>query len=192
MTVAISRNLGPVPIDVVVREVHESDLVITSNPVESGAEVSDHAYMEPRRLTLEAVAASRDVDAGAVSRTYEDLVRLQASRQPFDVVTGLTLYRRMLIERITVNRDTRFGRVLFFAADLREVIIVDTQSAPGVALSRERLAGGPAADRGTPTRNSGNTVAREVTNPADRSSLQSILDALLGRRDEAPVMEGPE
>ena len=43
MVVAISRSLGPVPIDVMLQERHLSRLSITRNPIEFGADVTDHA-----------------------------------------------------------------------------------------------------------------------------------------------------
>ncbi len=165
MTVFLSRFIGPVPIDVVVRETHESDLSITTNPVEFGAEVSDHAYLEPKRLVIEAVAGSRAGGPAAVAAAFQALVRLQETRQPFAIVTGLSLYRNMLIERLTVKRDSFLSRVLYFVADLREVIIVDTQTTSG-GLSSGSLQPGTAADRGSPTVQRGNTATR----PASPSS----------------------
>ena len=52
MVVAISRSLGPVPIDVMLQERHLSRLSITRNPIEFGADVTDHAYVEPKELRL--------------------------------------------------------------------------------------------------------------------------------------------
>jgi hypothetical protein len=135
MTIALSKFLGPIPLDVVVREVHESDLFITANPVEFGANVADHAIIEPKRLVMDAIAGSRPGTPAAVAGAYQALVRLQESRQPFSVVTALNRYRNMLVERLSVDRDKTFGRVLYFRAELREVIIVDTETASGQAVS---------------------------------------------------------
>ena len=183
---ALSRTIGPVPVDVVVREQHESDLTITTNPVEFGAAVSDHAYVEPKKLMLDAVMASR-VGPAAVGAAYQSLLRLQEAREPFDIITGLTLYRDMLIERITVNRDSRFATVLYFTAECREVIIVDTETtaSPGdrgqdaanpqrgktnqSGLSRTKAQAGPngapspAQDRATAPQERGNNVASTAT-----------------------------
>ena len=52
MVVAISRSLGPVPIDVMLQERHLSRLSITRNPIEFGADVTDHAYVQPKDLWL--------------------------------------------------------------------------------------------------------------------------------------------
>lgn len=167
MAFAISRFLGPQRLDVVVRERHESDLLITRNPVEFGADVSDHAIIEPKRLTLDAVAGSRPGTPATIQAAWQTIKRLQESRQPFTIVTALDVYRNMLVERLTVDRDKTYGRVLFFRAELREVIIVDTESDPGSSggttqsgLRSGSLQEGAARDRGSPTTQRGNTATR--------------------------------
>ena len=180
---ALSRTIGPIPVDVVVREQHESDITITTNPVEFGAAVSDHAYVEPKKLMLDAVMASRAGPA-AVGAAYQSLLRLQELREPFDVITGLTLYRDMLIERITVNRDSRMATVLYFTAELREVIIVDTETTEGdgpsedpqkaqgqkgktnqSGLSQNKATDADSQARATAPSESGNNVTKTETGP---------------------------
>jgi hypothetical protein len=199
MTVFLSRFIGPVPLDVVVREIHESDLTITTNPVEFGANVADHAYVEPKRLRLDAVAGSRPGIAANVAGAYQALQRLQEARQPFDVVTGLSLYRNMLVHRLIVDRDSKFARVLFFSAELQEVIIVDTETTEGTGSGtgagnangqrgrtsqsgqgKNKLAEGPVRDRGSPTTQRGNSATREVREPRDQSTLRAAYEAWKG------------
>jgi len=190
--VAIPRSLGPVPLSVVVRERHESALEVTRNPVEFGADVADHAYLLPKRLELEAVTADGSLNEAAIAASYEALLGLQAQREPFDVVTGLHLYRNMLIERIEVDRDKRFARLLYFRAELIEVIIVDTEttSGPGEGgrgtkqsgLSKGRLEKGATVDRGSPTVQRGNTATRAaptVGNTPEAVQNRSILRSIL-------------
>lgn len=179
MTFALSRLLGPVRLDVVVRERHESDLFVTRHPVELGADVSDHAIVEPKRLMLDAVAGSRPGTPTNVAASWQALRRLQESREPFTIVTALDVYRNILIERLTVDRDATYGRVLYFRAELREVIVVDTETSPGESgergtsqsgLSRGRLQDGPARDRGSPTTQRGNTATRPAPVASGRES----------------------
>jgi hypothetical protein len=173
MTIALSKSLGPIPLDVVVREVHESDLFITRHPVENGADVSDHAIVEPKRLTIDAVAGSRPGTPATVAGAFQAISRLQESRQPFSIVTALTVYRNMLIERLSVDRDKTYGRVLFFRAELREVIIVDTETTSG-KLQSGKLQEGTARDRGSPTTPRGNTATR----PAPTNTQASAGDGI--------------
>lgn len=175
--IALSHHLGPVPLDVVVREQHKSSLAITTNPVEHGADVTDHSYVKPKRLTLEAVIGEHGDGIAAAcgqsrpSAAYQALVALQASRAPFDIVTSLTVYESMLIESISVDRDVKTGRVLWFTADLLEVVLVDTEYTSGSQRLRKGSLKGEAADRGAPPADRGNVEAPEA--PTDGESAEA-------------------
>ena len=133
MVVAISRSLGPIPVDVVLQEEHHARLTITRNPVEFGADVTDHAYVEPKELRLWGIIGPTSGRAGIVngqpatrvSSGYQEIVALQESREPFDIVTGLDLYEDMLIEAVDVTRHKDNAGVLEFYAHCRQVIIVE-------------------------------------------------------------------
>lgn len=185
--------------DVVVRELHESDLRITRNPVEMGSDISDHAYVEPKRLMLDAVSAGNASSSAAIAAAYQAILALQASREPFDIVTGLNLYRNMLVEHVEVDRDKDTARVLFFTADCVEVIIVDTESAESEDgsenkgkggkqsnTSKGKLAKGATQDRGSPTVARGNVSAKEVPTTGSGATgaaavkNQSVLKSMFG------------
>lgn len=117
--IAVSPAIGPVRLDVIVKERHTHELGITSDPIETGAEVNDHAYKKPKRIELE-------FGAGQASETFNALVQLQESRQPFNVVSGLYIYTNMLIETLNADRDMLYSRVCSGRAALQEIIIVST------------------------------------------------------------------
>lgn len=48
----VSRSIGSFTMDVVTVEMHESELTLTENPIESGANIADHAILQPRQLTI--------------------------------------------------------------------------------------------------------------------------------------------
>jgi hypothetical protein len=177
---ALSRSIGPIPVDVVVREQHESNLVITMNPVEFGSAVSDHAYAEPKKLILDAVMGSR-TGPNSIPAAYQSLVRLQETREPFDVVTGLMIYRNMLVERLTVQRDSRMAAILYFTAELREVIIVDTETVEGA---------GDGGEQGRRTKQSGklNKARSRDADTAKRADAPKET----GNQSAKTVDDGPE
>lgn len=126
MIIGFSRAIGPIPLSCVLKEEHETSIEITSNPIETGAEVNDHAYIMPKRVMLEIA------DANAVA-TWNALIRFQESRVPFTLVTGLSVYSNMMIKGLRATRDATFSRILSGSAELQEVIIVDSSyaTAPG-------------------------------------------------------------
>ncbi len=106
--------------DAVIRADHDSTLRITEHPIQTGANISDHAYQMPSRLTLE-VRMSDAMDCiiqgqygGGTTKSvaaYETLLDLQAKRLPLDITTRLKTYSNMLIEHISAPDDvkTLFG-----------------------------------------------------------------------------------
>lgn len=164
--IAISRAIGPVPLSVIVEEQHESELEITENAVEFGAEVTDHAYSRPKRLTLE-------VGAAAATATWQALKALQATRQPFYVVTGLDLYRNMLIKHLGARRNSEFANVLSGKVDLQEVIIVDSAYAVAPGGEARPSRGGAGNPGGTSSR-------RSAPMSSSRASGQAAQDRTAG------------
>lgn len=135
--IAFSRSIGPVLLSAILHEKTESTLEITEIPVESGADITDHAYLTPRKAILEVVDRG-----GAI--TYQALARLQQSREPFTLVTGLTILRNMLVKRIDTERDAANAYILRATVELQEIILVSTAQATG--SSAGGLGGaGPAA-----------------------------------------------
>ena len=65
--------------------------------------------------------------------TYQELLNLQSSRVPLDVVTGKRIYTNMLIRALEVTTDRTSENILSAVLTLREVIITSittTQVAP--------------------------------------------------------------
>ncbi|MGV4796123.1 phage baseplate protein [Rhizobium sp. F40D2] len=183
--IAFSTSIGPVPMDCVISERHSSELDITEIPIETGAKITDHAIIVPKRITLDAAA-------GGAAATYAALVAFQESRVPFTLVTGLTIYNSMLIKRIDADRDAGTSRILRCRCDLQEVIIVATSYAadpdgdttgergkPGgkestraAAPSTERAGDTVTGDRATATQQRGDAAITSA--PADKSILSGI------------------
>ena len=108
-------KIGSVTIDASIKEDHESNCELTENPIESGADVIDHVSMLPKKLSIEGVVSDSPVSYfeidpstgkistnfnffGTSSRSkdaYDTLIKLQESRTPFKVVTGLKVYDNM-------------------------------------------------------------------------------------------------
>jgi hypothetical protein len=135
-----SRRIGLIIPSVVISEKHSDTLEITEHPVETGAPVSDHAYKRPSEVVMEVGfsgggsildfidTSSLGLTLGLSPReTYQQILDLQASRIPFDVVTGKRLYSNMLIRAIEVTTDRTSENVLMAVLTLREVIITQTQ-----------------------------------------------------------------
>lgn len=136
--------------DAVLREEHTSELAVTDSPVETGVLLSDHAYMLPQRLTMEGafsntpmhqegggfgvlvggdgIKAAADNGMPRSTNAWDVLTKLQAMAVPFDVQTGLKLYKDMVITRLSATQDETSVGALFFTADLRQVLFATSQT----------------------------------------------------------------
>lgn len=183
--VAIIRSMGGLVFDAVFEETHESELDVTDNPVETGVVVSDHAYMKPVRISLSAgvsdtplSASVNDLfasDAGRSRRAFELLTDLQKQAEPFDLQTGLRLYKNMICTSIRTSQDKDSSGALLFTADLREVLVVYTQ----VVKYPPRKAGATKRQAGA-KKEKGEQQGKEVAEPVKKQSLVKKLSATLG------------
>lgn len=136
-----SRKIGMIVPSVVISEKHSDRLEITEHPVEVGAAVSDHAYKLPSEVIMQVGFAgggalldfASNLTASGLfgmspRETYNQLLKLQSDRVPFDVVTGKRLYKNMLLQNLEVATDRLTENVLSATLTLREVIITSTQA----------------------------------------------------------------
>ncbi|BDH45762.1 hypothetical protein TUM12370_18060 [Salmonella enterica subsp. enterica serovar Choleraesuis] len=184
-----SRAIGMVIPDVVISEKHADMLEITEHPVEkpttNGAGfIADHAYRKPSEVTMEVgfsgggslldfadttgIGLSLGLSPGEV---YQKILDLQASRVPFDVVTGKRIYNNMLIRAIEVTTDRHSENVLMATLTLREVIISETYSIS--VADKSDMATGVSTSA---VQNSG---AKTAT-PANQSLLDRLWSLLKG------------
>ena len=135
--VTIVRSIGGLEFDATFLETHTVEMEVTENPVEVGSLVSDHAFMKPLVLSITAGVSAVLLPSGNPSfgsgsdrpvTAYQALTDLQATREPFDVETGLVSYENMVITRIVNSQDKDSSGVLQFTAQLREVILTETET----------------------------------------------------------------
>ncbi|WP_426576557.1 phage baseplate protein [Xenorhabdus stockiae] len=169
-----TRRIGMIIPSVVISEKHQDSAEITEHPVQYGAAISDHAYDKPSEVTMELGFAgggslidgfdtptkifdfnTEEILGRSPKEIYEQLLKLKASKEPFDVLTGKRRYRNMLIRAIEVVTDKTSENVLMVTLTLREVIIVDTAIVEGIKVPRVArtapLEAQPTLDRGTVT-----------------------------------------
>jgi hypothetical protein len=92
--------------DAVMRLEHAQELTATKHPIQTGASLTDHAYLQPARVILE-VAMSDVMDRVAPNlftsnssksvSAFQTMLDVQAGRQPITLVTRLKTYNNMLI-----------------------------------------------------------------------------------------------
>jgi len=132
--IMVKTNIGGFFFDAFLREEHTSTLKVTEHPIQTGANVVDHAYIEPARLVMDIGMSDAqeslviDQFSGGYTKSvqaYQTLLKLQKSRLPLKVFTRLNLYQNMVIESLTVNEDYKTLYGLRCTVTLREIMVVE-------------------------------------------------------------------
>ena len=174
--VLIRSNIGGYFFDAIFKNEHTSNLKITDFPVQSGAALTDYAYMQPTILIMDIGMSdtAKPIDktqfTGGDSRSkkaYEVLLELQRSRVPLQVTTRLKVYQNMLIESIVVPDDFKTQNALKATVTLREIQVATVKTI--------RISARPHVT------NSTKKGTQEPVNP-NQSVLKQIGDKISGKK----------
>lgn len=134
--------------DAVLSADHEQTLTKTHHPVQTGASISSHAYIEPASLVLYILmsdAAQQFVQANQTTApyvqqwtgnpsksvsAYQQVLALQVMRVPLTVTTRLRTYSNMLITRVTPREDSQTTTGARFRVEFEQLFIANTQASP--------------------------------------------------------------
>lgn len=147
----ISDSSGTVAIvpDVVISEEHLDEVVVTRHPVDTGANVADHAYKQPSVLSCRfgwsdnsslvnsMLSGSFLRGITTTQKVYEQFLKLMNSFELLTIKTGKRQYKNMLLTSLqtTSNGDTE--NALILDARFEEVL---TATAVDVQLQPENMA----------------------------------------------------
>jgi hypothetical protein len=126
---------------------HQQQLRKTEHPVQTGASISDHAYIVPARLVLD-VGMSDAMDAyfdpstwsGSPSKSisaYQTMVALQFSRVPLSITTRLRTYKNMVIESLMPVETHKTLAGLRMRVEFGQIFMAVTSSIPASARNKD-------------------------------------------------------
>jgi hypothetical protein len=130
-------NIGGWFFDAYLKMTHTSRLTITDHPVQTGAALTDHAFLQPRELSIEvgmsnvATSLVPGQFTGGYSRSvtaYQVLKDLQALRVPIQVHTRLGLYENMLVEVLSAPDDYTTLEGLRATVTFREILVAQVKT----------------------------------------------------------------
>ena len=128
---------------------------MTSNPVESGAEVSDHVVRKPDKLTIAGIISDTPVSLLGIASTskaarnnlspvkygYQFLNALMESRIPFDFAGIMQVYKQYVLTSWNPIATAKDGSWLKFTAQMQRVIIVNSQTVINANLKDPKTGG---------------------------------------------------
>lgn len=120
---------------------HTHNLTITSHPIQSGANISDHAYVEPVELNIKLIMSDAFPDSMKVSKNsesyfvgngrtrsigaYKILRELQSQKRVFDVGTKFETYSNMMITSISVSESSESVNGLDATISLKQILVAN-------------------------------------------------------------------
>lgn len=134
------KGINVISFDASLSESHVYEAQVTTNPVETGANISDNILINPVALNITGFITDTPLKffqglrnkingSGELSKTAHDqLVELFNSRQKFEVVTGLAVYKDMILKRLTFPRDNKTGKAIRFDCQLVQIILADFET----------------------------------------------------------------
>lgn len=180
-----------ITLDAVIEEQHTNSIRLTSNPVELGANINDHAIIEPDKILIRGVVTDTPLGFAALtqivdtvtglfgSSTSDNLTRSQQAyslikqlmndRLPIEVQTGLINYTNMMITGVNIARDKDTSKVAIMEISLEQIIIVDSEV---VVLSE--------GDLESPTLEQGSSQVEEGRKEATEASPDTNESVLVG------------
>lgn len=164
-TIVPRRSIGPFNATLTIEEIATDELEITQHPVQQGAAITDHAYLKPATVNVKIVFSDEDAP---LAETYQKMRQLQASREPFDVVTGKRSYKNMLFKSLGQTNDLRTEFVLSVNATLQEVFITALEVVSVPERKKQKTPGKTGA-----TENAGQKKAQPAE-PKKKSALKAL------------------
>ena len=137
-------QIGEVSVDASISESHSIEGEITSHPVESGSDITDHYRVNPREISLEAVVTSTPIATGYPAQTainsvksiiakddpvmnaWQEVERYFEKRIIITINTSLKKYKNMILTSFNVTRNSAKGQSLHFSLTAREIRVVST------------------------------------------------------------------
>lgn len=150
------NKLATVELDIVVSEGVTTSSTITENPVEQGADVTDHIITNAMTFTMTGMVSDTPVKflGGLLEgqslisaerptvKAWDELLNLQATKEPFTLITNLKSYDNVFIESLATTQDKDTSKLLNFTAIMKEIIMVGTQEITDQQFDEQNISDG--------------------------------------------------
>lgn len=110
----VTRSIGEFELDAVTVEGHESNMRLTENPVESGADIADHAILEPKEITVTGVMVGYEPPQHFKNMLSNDLSFMDEYPMPMEIRASARQAEAMYNQIVGQAQDIKaqVGKVL--------------------------------------------------------------------------------
>ncbi len=117
--------IGDIKVNVIINETTTDTLTVTKQPVQQGASITDHSFLEPVTFQHTIYFAAPQITGGdSLAAVYQKLLTLQSARVPFTIVTPKRTYTNMLMTSLSQTTDARSENNLAINASYQQIILV--------------------------------------------------------------------
>lgn len=195
LLVSSSRSIGGIQLDAILSESHTNVIRKTTNPVELGADITDHAIIEPKIINIQAQVSDTPINGAAFGQivdlvtglfgsstssnitrsnaSYNAMVQLAEAREPIDVQTRLRLYSNMIITNISTTQDKDSSRVALMDITMEEILITNSTI---VFIDSSQLRSGRTSQQASSSDNRGRVEPTVPDDATNTSVLRTVID----------------
>lgn len=193
------KSIAGIQLDATLSEGHTNVARMTKNPIELGADITDHVVIEPKRLVITAMVSDTPMGAAAFTQivdsvnglfgtsttdnqtrsiaAYNALLAIQERAEPIDVQTKLKLYTSMIIVGLSTTQDKDTSRIVALLITLEEALITESEI---IQLSSEQLSLGSVREQASPSSDKGRQETTVPEDSVNKSVLKSVIDWIEG------------
>ena len=174
---------GNIELDANLEENHEWSAEITSNPVETGAPISDHIIDQQDKLKIKGfvtdaplIASQTIAQISKSQNIFDILYKLIKIKEPITVYTQYKIYNDMVISNIIIPRTPGIGEAIEFEAEFIHIRKVSTQIVEipaGISPKKEKKATAAIGKKTEPKKEIGKKQPETIT------KLESNLSRIL-------------
>lgn len=182
----IFNDFTSIDLDAVLDEQHEWKNEVTQNPVETGAPITDHVIEHADKLKIHGTVTNhpmksvldtaKDIYNGVktvprLQTTFDALRELHEAQELVTVYTRYKIYQNMMIESISIPRNSKIGEEIQFTMELVKVRFASTQLVDlpdGINPNKKKSTVGKKTD---PQKDKGKTEAKSTPSTSILSNI---------------------
>jgi hypothetical protein len=203
---SIDGSVGFIEFDLVLKESHEWKTSPTSNPIENGADITDHVIMEQDKLILNGYVTNSSIDIDLASfiggtvaaytpfgassilseaiykkpkkvlEAFQMLYKLKEAGKEVSIVTTIKVYKDMVISNISIPREPSDGDAIEVKIELVHIQKVDVE----MVEVPKGIKKGKTISKKTATTadNAGKKIAEQAKDGSKKSVIKAGYDGL--------------
>jgi hypothetical protein len=178
------NSLGNIELDANLEENHEWVAEATSNPVETGAPITDHVIEQSDKIRIHGFVSNNPITSSfftaQISKVQDvfnllyDLIKL---KEPITVYTKYKTYTDMVLTHVNIPKAPQVGDAVEFDAEFMHIRKVATQTADvpkGISAKKTGKSTAALGKKAEPTKDAGNKQG-QTTTPKPSSTLSRIF-----------------